>query len=264
MAGIPDGLGALPGRLVDGEIVRTPAYDRVHEPRIPSGSGISRAQSPGAFVSQWTIALDTLRVQNGPGSRSRGCNTWDAASARFLAATATPSAQLYRFCSADLPARTAFYNPATGNGFDGRLYLNGEETTGGRAFAHVLTGPFHGLAAELAYLGRFAWENAVPHPNLGDKTVVPMTDAGRCSSISATNAAAETDRTRRPHRRRAAKVVDGGASYSRGPVAREITARSAADSCWRTSATSPSARAPPSGCERGARRTGFARPEDGA
>ena len=61
---------------------------------------------------------------------------------------------LNRFCSADLPAGTAFFNPATGKGLDpavARLFLNGEETSNGRAFAHdVLDGLVeHGVLAGL-------------------------------------------------------------------------------------------------------------------
>ena len=272
MAGIPDGLGALPGRLVDGEIVPDTGYMTVfmnHE--IPSGSGISRAHGqPGAFVSQWTIALDTLRVQNGQ-DLDREVYTWDAASARFLAATATPSAQFNRLCSADLPARTAFYNPATGNGFDGRLYLNGEETTGGRAFAHVLTGPFHGLAAELAYLGRFAWENAVPHPNLGDKTVVVGLNDSTPGQVFIY--IGDKRSSGNPIERAGLiggalygiKVVDGGANYSRGPVAREnngpISGRFVLENVSDVAVGSGTALQDAS-VARGV--TGFARPEDGA
>ena len=251
MAGIPDGLGALPGRLVDGEIVPDTGYMTVfmnHE--IPSGSGISRAHGqPGAFVSQWTIALDTLRVQNGQdldreavhvgrGERPLSRRNRDTVS----------TVQPLVLC--DLPARTAFYNPATGNGFDGRLYLNGEETTGGRAFAHVLTGPFHGLAAELAYLGRFAWENAVAHPNLGDKTVV----VGLNDSTPGQVFIYIGDKRSSGNPIERAGLIGGALYGSRSSTAApttpadrslaKTTARSAADSYWRTSATSPSARAP--------------------
>jgi hypothetical protein len=50
-------------------------------------------------------------------------------------------AAMNRLCSADLPEPTAFFNPATGRGTSARIYMNGEETTNGRAFAHVATGP---------------------------------------------------------------------------------------------------------------------------
>ena len=78
-----------------------------------------------------------------------------------------------RLCSADLPALSAFYDAASGKGFNGRLFMNGEEDrSGGRAFAHVLTGQQRGLSYELPYLGKFAWENAVANPATGIKTVV--------------------------------------------------------------------------------------------
>jgi hypothetical protein len=78
-----------------------------------------------------------------------------------------------RFCSADLPALSAFYNAETGNGYNGRIYMNGEEAGAeGRAFAHFLDGNSY----ELPYLGRFSWENSVANPGTGDKTVVVGTD----------------------------------------------------------------------------------------
>ncbi len=82
-----------------------------------------------------------------------------------------------RFCSADLPEKTAFYNPVTGKGFNGRIFMNGEETGNeGRAFAHILTGPEKGNAYQLPFLGRLFYENSLAHPNAGDKTIVISTD----------------------------------------------------------------------------------------
>ena len=57
--------------------------------------------------------------------------------------------------------------------------MDGEEVTndpitgnGGRAFAHIVTGPGAGISYELPYLGEFAWENAVASPYEQDKTIV--------------------------------------------------------------------------------------------
>jgi hypothetical protein len=80
---------------------------------------------------------------------------------------------LSRLCSADLPEVTAFYNPASGLGYNGRIFMNGEENGAeGRAFAHLLTGQ----SFELPWLGKFSWENSVANPATGDKTIVVGTD----------------------------------------------------------------------------------------
>ena len=54
--------------------------------------------------------------------------------------------------------------------------MNGEESGDeGRAFANS-HGPQAGKSYELPWLGRFSWENAVAHPNAGDRTIVVGTD----------------------------------------------------------------------------------------
>ena len=70
-------------------------------------------------------------------------------------------ANFNRFCSADLAAKSAFWDPDTRTGYNGRIFMNGEEAAEGRAFAHVVTGREHGTGWELPALGNFAWENAV-------------------------------------------------------------------------------------------------------
>jgi hypothetical protein len=118
----------------------------------------------GAFVSRWTVAKGSLRVLKGE-DLIRQVATWNGTSYG-------PPAQgvvFNRFCSADLPFPTAFYNPFTGRGYKGRLYLNGEEAgREGRAFAHELSG----TSWELPYLGNASWENVLANLATGDRTVV--------------------------------------------------------------------------------------------
>jgi hypothetical protein len=171
MAGIPDGLGAVAGKFESGRYVADAAYMTVflnHE--IPAGGGIARAHGQrGAFVSDWTIHLNTLQVKWGT-DLIQHIYTWDTLTQQFVL---NPLVQFSRFCSADLPAPGAFYNPTTGKGFDGRIFMNGEENgVQGRAFGHVVTGGGKGSSYELPYLGRFSWENSVAYPNAGDKTIV--------------------------------------------------------------------------------------------
>src|SRR5262249_43679268 len=100
----------------------------------------------------------------------------------FLYNTATdsyelsPTYQFNRLCSADLPGVTAFYNPDTGLGYDGRIFMNGEETTDGKAFAHFVDGDEAGNSYEIPWLGNMAFENSVANPGTGDTTMVALTD----------------------------------------------------------------------------------------
>jgi hypothetical protein len=123
MVGITDGLGAMAGKFEQGRYVADKAVMTVFMNHEIPGSGIARAHGQnGAFVSQWTIHLNTLQVKWGEDLIQDGY-TWDTGSGQFVLA---PTAQFSRFCSADLPKATALFNPATGSGFAGRLYMNGE------------------------------------------------------------------------------------------------------------------------------------------
>ncbi|UGS35566.1 alkaline phosphatase PhoX [Capillimicrobium parvum] len=162
MAGIADGLGAFDN--ADG------TFTLLMNHELPSAAGAVRAHgATGAFVSKWTIAKDDLRVLHGE-DLIRRIATWNPATGAYDA-PATGIA-LNRLCSADLAAPTAYYNPTTGLGYDGRLFTNGEESSGGRAFAHAMDGTSY----ELPALGKTAFENVVANPAAGDSTVVVATD----------------------------------------------------------------------------------------
>lgn len=173
MVGIPDGMGALPGKFAEnGGYVADKAFMTIflsHE--LGATQGIPRAHgATGAFVSQWTLHLNSKQLMWGEDLITTVMG-WDNLNKQFV--DATGATQFGRFCSADLPARTAFHNPATGRGFDGRIYMKGEESGAeGRAYATVVTGDKKGTTYQLPYLGRFSWENSVAHPNAGDKTLV--------------------------------------------------------------------------------------------
>jgi hypothetical protein len=163
MVGIPDGLGAFDNGdgtftvLMNHELAQTVGTVRAHGAR-------------GAFVSKWTIDTDTLQVLHGE-DLIQQVATWNVATQAY-----NPPAKgvtIGRLCSADLPAQSALYNAATGKGYNGRLFMDGEEVgSEGRAFAHGLDG----TSWELPALGKFSWENAVANPGTGDKTVVFGTD----------------------------------------------------------------------------------------
>ena len=156
MVGIPDGLGAYDNG--DG------TFTLLSDHELRRTQGIARAHgAAGAFVSKWTIDKDTLAVEKGEDL------------IQTLHVTSGPTA-IERLCSADLPALSAFWNPSSGKGYDGRIFMSGEETSGGRAFGHVATGPDAGNSWQLAAIGGGEWENLVANPATGDKTLVLGTE----------------------------------------------------------------------------------------
>ena len=160
MAGIPDGLGAFD----NGDGTFTVLMN--HE--LTNTRGIARAHGGiGAFVSKWVIRKDDLSVVSGEDLIQR-VYLWTAGGYAL-----TPGVRFSRFCSANLAPQSAFYDAATGKGFDGRLFLNGEEQSPeGRGFAHVLDG----TSWELPWLGKMAFENSLANGSTGARTVVVSQD----------------------------------------------------------------------------------------
>lgn len=165
MSGIPDGTGAFD----NGDATFTLLVN--HE--IRADGGVVRAHgSTGAYVSKWIINKSDLSVLSGS-DLIKTVHVWN----KDLAAFEQKTTAFARFCSADLPAATAFYNAASGLGTQERIFLNGEETGAeGRAFGHIVTGANAGTTYELPYLGKYSWENAIACPVAGDKTLVVGTD----------------------------------------------------------------------------------------
>ena len=167
LVGIPDGLGAYDNG--DGTFTLLANHE------LTSTDGIVRAHgSRGAFVSKWTIDKATLQVLEGR-DLIEEIAFWngDAATGAYGApVSGTAATTLNRLCSADLPARSALFNIASGKGYDGRLFLDGEEVSEGRGFAHAEDGTSY----ELAQFGNLAFENSVANPATGDQTVVASTD----------------------------------------------------------------------------------------
>ena len=153
MAGIPDGLGAY---LNDkNELVVLMNHEFGNNAGIPRAHG-----TKGSFVSQWRIDPVSLKVLEGR----------DLIKKTVLK---TGPKELGRMCSADLPAVSAFFNPATGRGTTSRIFMNGEENgPTGRALAHVATGPEAGTSYELTLMKLASWENVLASPFAQDKTVV--------------------------------------------------------------------------------------------
>ncbi len=156
MVGIADGLGAFDNR--------NGTFTLLMNHELTSTSGVVRSHgAAGAFVSRWVIDKRTLRVVSGS----------DLIRKVFLDSPAgfvqTPGVALNRLCSADLAEQSAYYDRRTRTGYSGRIFTNGEESPGGRAFAHVVD---TGESYQLAALGAGSWENIVANPSTGRKTVV--------------------------------------------------------------------------------------------
>lgn len=171
MVGIPDGLGAYD----NGDGTFTVLMN--HE--LPNNTGIVRDHgSRGSFVSRWVIRKSDLAVLEGD-DLIKQTYVWDSAAnggaGGFIAATTA----LNRLCSADLPDATAFFNAATGKGTSSRIFMNGEESSNGRAWATIATGSAAGTSWELPWTGKYAWENHVASPFAQDKTIVMGLDDSR-------------------------------------------------------------------------------------
>ncbi len=166
MCGTPDGLGAFDNN--DGTFTLL----MNHEFGNTIG-GVRAHGSIGAFVSKWVINKSTLAVVSGS-DLMQNVNLWTGTTyTTYNAANSSTLAAFGRFCSGDLPAKTAFYNSATGKGTQERIFMNGEEIgPEGRALAHIVTGPAAGNTYELPHLGKASLENYVACPNASDKTIV--------------------------------------------------------------------------------------------
>ena len=171
LVGIPDGLGAFKNAHQTFTLLMN------HELRSTQGA-VRAHGSKGAFVSRWEIKRNTLEVLKGEDQTPspNDVYAWDPVSGQYVQGTVAWS----RFCSADLASKKAFFSH--GKGTQDRLYLNGEETNDGRAWAHIATGPDKGQSWQLPRLGRMNFENVVasPHPQL--KTIVMGLDDGSANT----------------------------------------------------------------------------------
>lgn len=170
LVGAPDGLG-----VVD----RGASFELFLNHELRNDHGIVRAHGQrGAFVSRWRIDKASLKVLEGSDAIRRA-SLWNG---DYLTHPGAFSTAFDRFCSADLPPREAFFNPVSGRGFDGRLFLHGEEArAAGRLFATVadrgsVKDGIEGVAYELPAFGRLAFENALAAPLAQDRTIVIVTD----------------------------------------------------------------------------------------
>jgi secreted PhoX family phosphatase len=170
MCGTPDGIGAFDNN--DG------TFTMVMNHEFGNTAGVTRAHgSAGAFVSKWVINKSNLSVVSGS-DLIKNVNLWNGTGyTTYNAANPSTKAAFNRFCSADLPSVSAFYNSNTGKGTKERMFMNGEESgPEGRGFAHILTGSNAGTTYELPFFGKYSYENLLACPIESDKTIVAGTD----------------------------------------------------------------------------------------
>jgi hypothetical protein len=167
MVGIPDGLGAI----AHGRTFSLFMNHELTKEAGKAGPGIARAHgSNGAFVSKWTIDRTALQVLSGQDLADSPEKVWTWNGTKHVPGTTVWD----RLCSADLPEVSAFRH---GNlGTSERIFLNGEENSGGRAWGWIVTGRNAGQAWELPRFGKSSFENAVPCPYRQAKTVVALFD----------------------------------------------------------------------------------------
>ncbi|MEO6302086.1 MAG: choice-of-anchor D domain-containing protein [Bacteroidia bacterium] len=170
MCGTPDGLGAFDNG--------NGTFTLLMNHEFANNAGVPRAHGQtGSFVSKWVINKSTLAVVSGA-DLIQNVNVWNGSTyVMYNAATPSAVATFTRFCSADLPSITAYYNNTTGKGTQERIFMNGEESgPEGRVFGHIATGPNAGTSYELPYLGKHAPENIAACPYQSDKTIVAGMD----------------------------------------------------------------------------------------
>ena len=194
MVGTPDGAGAFD----NGNGTFTLLVN--HE--FGSTAGVTRAHgAKGALVSKWIINKNDLSVVSGSDLIQKvNIYTPGIGYTLYNPADTTAKKAFNRFCSADLPAVSAFYNATTGLGTQERIFMNGEESGAeGRAFGHIVTGANAGTTYELPALGKFSWENSVANPKASDKTIVVGTDDATPGQVyiyigTKTNTGSEVDK----------------------------------------------------------------------
>lgn len=185
IAGILDGLGAYDNG--NGTVTVLASHE------INTAQGVVRRHGArGTFVSELILDKNTLQVI----SAQDLIHTFVLDGVDRNVANNNAIA-LGRFCSSDLPAVSAFFNPATGLGTQERVFMCGEEfTPTSQAVAAVATGAEKGRAYilpafNLATNGsgvnaRGSWENLLANPLPQDLTVVVSTNDGGTGIMNGT------------------------------------------------------------------------------
>ena len=184
VGGIPDGMGAYDNG--DGTITVLTNHELGNTVGV-----VRRHGARGAYVSELVVNKSTLQVVSG---QDLAHSVIDGANV-VRNATNGNALAFSRFCSADLPAVSAFFNAASGLGTQDRIFMNGEEGGAtGYAVAHVATGAQKGTSYVLpkfnvstngsGLTGVGGWENLLANPAAQDLTVVAGTNDGGTGIMS--------------------------------------------------------------------------------
>lgn len=175
MIGIPDGLGAYS----NGNGTMTVLANHEIGNNFTTGvlQGTNRAHGiAGGSVSKWVINTSTWQVVSGgdfvtsPTKQMMWDTTANAGAGNWVARTSSNPYAYLRPCAADLPKIEAFYDSVSGTGYNGLIFMNGEEAGAeGKAFAWITTGDMLevGKVYELPHHGKYSWENNLARSNYG-------------------------------------------------------------------------------------------------
>lgn len=180
MAGIPDGMGVIDNG--DGF-----TFTLVVNHELSAGLGAVRDHGgTGAFVSKWIINKHWLFATAGD-DLMKQVYGWDVLNQRSVS---VPQAFSFnRFCSADLPEKSAFYDETTNTGSEARILLHGEEggatgwavasiVAGADAGKSYILGKFNLATNGSGSVGVGGWENLLANPFPQRKTIVVGTNDG--------------------------------------------------------------------------------------
>ena len=185
MVGIPDGLGSFDNG--DG------TFTLLMNQELGNTAGIVRDHgSKGAFVAKYVINKNTLAVVSGE-DLIKQVFGWNATTQ--ASNTVASTFAFNRFCSADLPKVSAFFNATSSLGTQERIFMHGEEGGAtGYIQGTIVTGPDAGKSYTL---GKFnlatngsgvsavgASENALANPYPQDKTIVISNNDGGTTGIA--------------------------------------------------------------------------------
>lgn len=185
--GIPDGMGAM--RDEDGKITLLSSHE---VPSYGAVGALAKSADAGKLVLGTSITKFTL---NSTGNRIYSAadfvSSWSFYNYNTKSYQASPTGAapagttlgmdnfISRFCSATLvqAGKLAFQDGSTALGFDGAVYLAGEED-GDSGYARAFAFDMNGNGINLPRMGLASWENLMPNLKPGKNTVVMGNEDG--------------------------------------------------------------------------------------